>query len=179
MKLNSMIAALALGVGLTGTAAAVDTQYGTYNLDVPGAPSYDLPYSFSTVKSFQNLTGTGVYFEDIWNLDFSTAAQVAGLVADRQIGSAYNISGFMVNLDGSGWVSVPGDLFDSVGTVSAGMHTLAVKGTADGTYGGAYLLSLTAVPVPEAETWAMILAGLGLVGLRVRKQMKSAERLVG
>lgn len=181
MKLKSMIAALALGVSISGIAAAAApaTSFNTYNLDVPGAPFYSLPYSFGTVKTFQNLAGN-TYFEDTWNLDFDTAAQVVGLLKDMEIGSFYNISGFAVSLNnGSNWISAPGDLFTGVATLTSGINTLVVKGTVDGTYGGAYTLSFSAVPVPEAETWAMILAGLGLVALRARKQMKNTERLVG
>ncbi|HRI18107.1 MAG TPA: PEPxxWA-CTERM sorting domain-containing protein [Burkholderiaceae bacterium] len=42
-------------------------------------------------------------------------------------------------------------------------------------YGGAnadqfYLSSLTAVPVPEPESWAMMLAGLGVVGFMLRRR---------
>jgi hypothetical protein len=34
-----------------------------------------------------------------------------------------------------------------------------------------------AAPVPEADTWAMMMAGLGLVGLRLRKRMAGAHRI--
>ena len=36
---------------------------------------------------------------------------------------------------------------------------------------------VTVTPVPEPETWAMLLAGLGLVGLQLRRKMKAVGRI--
>ncbi|MGQ9860461.1 MAG: FxDxF family PEP-CTERM protein [Thiobacillaceae bacterium] len=36
---------------------------------------------------------------------------------------------------------------------------------------------VTITPVPEPETWAMLLAGLGLVGLQLRRKMKAVDRI--
>jgi hypothetical protein len=37
------------------------------------------------------------------------------------------------------------------------------------------VLQVTAVPEPE--TWAMLLAGLGLVGLQLRRKMKVSDKI--
>lgn len=56
--------------------------------------------------------------------------------------------------------------------LNSGTYQLKVSGTgisgASASYGG----NIVAVPVPEAETWAMMLAGLGLVGLQLRRKVK-------
>jgi lysozyme family protein len=52
-----------------------------------------------------------------------------------------------------------------------------VSGTRGGSYGG--VLQAQAMPVPESETWAMILVGLGLVGLRLSKNNRKEGRLLG
>lgn len=49
-------------------------------------------------------------------------------------------------------------------------YTLKIGGTATGTFGGLYNIAAITVPVPEPETWAMLLVGLGLVGLRLRQK---------
>jgi hypothetical protein len=60
-----------------------------------------------------------------------------------------------------------------------GNYTLKINGQATGTgaFGlpnGAYTIGAVTLPVPEPETYAMLLVGLGLVGLRLRQ--KNAAR---
>lgn len=52
--------------------------------------------------------------------------------------------------------------------LAPGWYTVYVGGTNHATAGGAFELAVSAVP--ETETWAMLLAGLGLVGWRLRRQ---------
>ena len=60
------------------------------------------------------------------------------------------------------------------GPLSAGHYYLTVGGTATGTLGGLYngAISVTAPPIPEPESYAMFLAGLGLMGVIVRRRMR-------
>ena len=39
--------------------------------------------------------------------------------------------------------------------------------------GGSYQLQMSATPVPEPEGWAMLIGGLGLVGLAARRKEKN------
>ena len=53
----------------------------------------------------------------------------------------------------------------------AGSYTLQVKGTVAGSSGGSYAGVLNiANPVPEAQSYAMLLAGLGLIGFMSRRR---------
>ncbi len=58
-------------------------------------------------------------------------------------------------------------------TLSAGTYTLQIKGTVSGLAGGSYagLLNI-APPVPEPETYAMLLCGMGLIGFMARRRNK-------
>lgn len=51
-----------------------------------------------------------------------------------------------------------------------GSYQLLVQGTG----GGAYAGNLTVTPVPEPETYAMLLAGLGLIGFTARRRKNNA-----
>lgn len=52
-------------------------------------------------------------------------------------------------------------------------HATVPLGDASGFGGVKYALHLEAVPVPEASTWGMMLAGLGLVGFAVRRRKQA------
>ncbi|MDR4513096.1 PEP-CTERM sorting domain-containing protein [Nitrosomonas sp.] len=57
--------------------------------------------------------------------------------------------------------------------LAAGWYAVYVGGTDSLSAGGGYDLVVSAVP--EAETWAMLLAGLGLIGWRLRSQSREVE----
>ncbi len=59
--------------------------------------------------------------------------------------------------------------------LAAGWYTVYIGGTNVTSIGGDYDLVVSAVP--EAETWAMLLAGLGLIGWRLRKQTPARSEL--
>jgi hypothetical protein len=60
--------------------------------------------------------------------------------------------------------------------LSSGSYYLEVAGTVTGTKGGSFggQLDVTVTAVPEPETYAMLFAGLGLMGFMVRRNKKQA-----
>ena len=68
------------------------------------------------------------------------------------------------------------------GDLQPGWYVAYIGGTDNGSAGGAYDLAVSSfvnvvVPeVPEPETYAMLLAGLGLVGWRMKKQHKALNK---
>lgn len=57
-----------------------------------------------------------------------------------------------------------------VNTLAAGDYTIKVMGNANGVAGGTYGIAMQMAAVPEPETYAMLLAGLGLVGFMSRRR---------
>lgn len=59
---------------------------------------------------------------------------------------------------------------------AAGNYTLKIGGTATGSSGGMYTVAAVTAPVPEPETWGMLLAGVGLIGLRLRQKSRASAQ---
>ena len=116
---------------------------------------------------FFNGTGSGLVF-DTWTFSLS---EVSNLTVDL-LGSTSPRFSFanlgVALLDSSfnvlGTSSVGGPLSLSLSNLGAGDYAIAVTGFTSGSAGGAYTGILAAAPVPEPETYALMLAGLGIVG---------------
>jgi len=63
----------------------------------------------------------------------------------------------------------------SSATLGAGDYYLAVSGSAVSKSAGSYSLGVTVTPVPEPETYAMLLGGLGLMGVVARRRKQSGN----
>jgi hypothetical protein len=61
--------------------------------------------------------------------------------------------------------------------LTAGSYYIAVNGVVQGAGGGTYTsnVNLALAPVPEAETYAMMVAGLGLLGFMARRRKGSKQ----
>ena len=186
-KTLRLVTALGLvGVAVSGVAQAnASVDYG----DVTGLTVTD------TV--FQRVAGT---FTDYFFFQVSAPSLGTGIVSDISVGSFLNINNLKVEFGtDTGVVGLfDGDVVsDLVGSgdniigqqlLAPGSYFFKVTGDVngwglniDGDLGngmekGAYFFSASAAPVPEAETWAMMGLGLGLVGLQLRRR-KSAERI--
>ena len=53
-----------------------------------------------------------------------------------------------------------------------GVHTIKFGGTGMLAQGGAYQFEMSAAPVPEPDSWALLLAGFGVMGAIARRRSK-------
>lgn len=166
--------ALLLGLSVAGSAQAV-----TYTIGVLGAAPYINTATVTAGATFTlPSTGSTLYnFDDRY--DFSiTGASVAGTAVTINLdlsSLSYHISNLRLDLFDASSVWQAGDIVTGPTDVSvslldplvAGNYYFKVRGTADGTLTNQGIYTFTTAAVPEANSYAMMLVGLGLVGYSV------------
>ncbi len=127
----------------------------------------------------------GSSFSDLYTFDLSTASQSVGttVTIDLSVGPLnFQLSNMAIKLtDSTGATTYAMDntmdaskALQVSATLNSGTgYRFLVTGDVTGNIGGAYGGVLQAAPIPEAETYAMMLAGLGLVGFMARRRSMS------
>lgn len=123
-------------------------------------------------------------FSDTWTFSLGSTSAVAASLTNVEVTfggmSIGGIQGFEAWLNGiqlfgptsttTGAVIVKTQVLAGGTTLPAGLYSLTVSGTgvtgSSASYGG----NIVAVPVPEPETYAMMLAGLVAVGFLARRR---------
>ncbi|MEK8049976.1 FxDxF family PEP-CTERM protein [Ideonella sp. DXS22W] len=137
--------------------------------------------SIPSSTSFSASASTGM-LDETWSFETLASsyanATVTNTVTVLMNSVLYGLSNFSATLDGtplvlSHVITGTSPFIQDMQTlamtpilIGAGTHQLKVTGTVIGQYGGGYstTLALAAAPVPEPETYAMMLAGLGALG---------------
>jgi hypothetical protein len=175
MKLQAL--ALVAGLAMTGSAYAIDmnpvdtadlgsfgpgqTYGGAFYVAAPPNSTIDNSLTFNINTALY--AGAGV--SDI-PLTFSVAiTDITDLSAEIYDSSSTLLYTFVPNNGDNDHLILPANSYFATGD-----YTLKVGGTTAGASGGFYSVAAITVPVPEPETWGMLLVGLGLVGLRLRQK---------
>ena len=136
-------------------------------------------------ENIGNTFGAATYgssFSDVYTFDLSTASQSVGTTVTIDLSAGplnFQLSNMAIKLtDSTGTTTYAMDntmdasktLQLSANLASGTGYRFLVTGDVTGNIGGGYAGVLAAAPVPEAETYAMMLAGLGLVGFMARRR---------
>ena len=85
----------------------------------------------------------------------------------------YSIFSGVAGGGGSLWGTFLGDnSYHDIPLTMGGAYHIIVTGLADGTQGGTYGVALVS-GVPEPETYAMLLSGIGILGFMARRRQKT------
>lgn len=169
MKIKQIAAAAALVTASVGASAFV-VPWGVHDPAELGGTLF-----FGTGSSFP--------FEAEYTFTLSTLSNLLAVAVTNDAPGVFDINGATVSLYASnGDADYTNDLligsfaFDSTAVTStfsslaAGAYYYKLVGSVDGPFGGSYLLSSSLVPVPEPETAALLLGGLGALGLLARRR---------
>lgn len=146
------------------------------------ANSYDLgtldPTGFDSVPVGSTKYAAGIDFFDTWTFTISTPSATSFGAQQTFAAPAGAITGFKAELVGYGFFN-PAVTVGSQqnlgwsGQLAAGTYTVNVWGHAV-LKNTSYTATVSALPVPEPETYAMLLGGLALVGAVARRKAKAA-----
>ncbi len=174
MKLKMFSAAILLALGAPVMASQC-TANGS-SLGVVGA----LPTVFAS-ECFRTFSSPGASFTDHYSFSVSALGNVAGGLMDYLVFQWNDVNLSSVTVSGSGYArsdTSPTDGFSFSG-LSAGSYDLAISGYLDrGQLAGGYIGAISstatvAAPVPEPETYAMLMLGLAGVGFAARRRNKT------
>ena len=160
MKLSQIAAAAVL----VASGSAFATPFGPTNLGAldntfAGIAGQTSPTETALLQDFYSFTiaGPGTVFGNIFSLGYATAAVTLINSANATIASDFTPSSF------------------SFGGLTAGSYKLSFLGIGStpltSSYGGA--VGAITTPVPEPETYALMLAGLGVVGFMASRRKQS------
>ncbi len=197
MKIKKIAVLVGMGVAFSGVAQAVTpTNYyfgDVTNTSVSPSDAY-LDAGLTTQYVGAGVFGPGYFyvtdqFEHLMNFSVDQPVIGSGMAYELQFFDILNIENLAVSLwsnDSGGPAKmldfdvqngVFGSAANGSGPLNPGSYYFNISGTGVGTSGGAYSITASTLPVPEAETWAMMLAGLGLVGLQLRRKGKVAKEI--
>ncbi len=157
--------ALVVSLGLfAGTASAVinEIDFSAGNNDLFGNTEVVGP--FADTFSFIVPGSTTVAASVISGFDFNSMFQVA--FTDFELFDSAGGPALATGFTAGGFFATLSSLSITAGTT----YDLVVTGNLMGTAPGSYAGNINISPVPEPETYAMLLVGLGLVGFAARRR---------
>ena len=166
MKFAVAASSAFLALAAVGTASAA-----SYSFTMPVAPA--TPY-----QSFQSVVGAS--FIDFFNFTGPIGAvQTSGAVVSIDLVPYANIDNLVISLyngsNGTGSVVATGlsgefSQLENIAITAGNSYSYRITGNVVGAPIGYYSFTATAAPVPEPESYAMMLAGIAAVGFVVLRR---------
>ena len=177
MKLKFLAQSLVVaGLLATGVSSHASEDY-TYTR--PGTLGADDSFGYTSANRATGVSFTDTIFFTTSALSSLVTSAVDNTYSGGDLSKIQNFAGSILTPNGTTYVL--GNPYDDGGSqgfsgeftnVPAGLYKLTVSGTIGSSAGG-YTVSISTTPVPEPETYALLVAGLGLLGF-VGARRKSA-----
>jgi hypothetical protein len=169
ISIKSAVASLLfVGAGFVAQTASAANVDNTYNITFPN--------SYAVISG--DFAGNGTTFTDHYKFTVGASDLDAGFYANQGKIVGLDISRFELVLAGGGLVAsgtgASGSWNIASTLLAPGSYILEVAGKVTGSISGNYNGTLNVSPVPEPETYGMMLAGLALVGVVARRKAKKA-----
>jgi hypothetical protein len=159
MRLPTVVLAAAMSIGMIGAANAA-----TYKVDDLG------PLGDGAFGYVANGFGSAGSFDDVINFSLTNRSSLSGLFAVFGLDASYALD-FGASTLASGAFTT-GEY--SFADLAPGNYRLSIFGT-NSTF-GSYVGTYSVAAVPEAETWLMILIGMGLVAFQLQRKQRSLHQ---
>jgi hypothetical protein len=161
---------------LTIGALPASANYGNTFASASSTQFYDA-YFFTVPEAFATSVTTSVTVGELLGITGLQARLFSGHSNPGSGGSSPSLpsgsvmaQGWSTQLSAGPGVTLNTVVLSPINPLVAGNYTLQVRGTVSGLGGGSYAGTLNLTPIPEAETYAMFLAGLGLMGFISRRR---------
>lgn len=172
MKLKSIVLAL----GIAGAASAHATDYFLGDITGVVTPPTVIAHGVGAFTDFTFFSLSAPVIGSVTVADFPVAAP-GGSYLYNVDGATFSLTMYQdlgtVGVADGGDVALftlMGNYMHTDGPVAVGDYYFKVSGIATGSAGGIYTASAAALPVPEPDAYAMLLAGLGFVGTLARRR---------
>ncbi|HEU4851030.1 MAG TPA: FxDxF family PEP-CTERM protein [Telluria sp.] len=168
MKLKTLAVAAALALGATGSAYAADIVHDAGMIPVAPDTFYHL-FDHDTIGTFTDTINFSITAGDLASSANPLNVMLSGTNVSNIDDLQYTLwsgSTSLFTYDGNNSTNMSMAL-------PAGDYVIKVTGNANGTHGGTYGMAMSLVPEPE--TYAMLLAGLGLVGFASRRRPENEK----
>jgi hypothetical protein len=169
ISMKSLIASLLLaGAGFVAQSASAANTVHNYNVNL----------SSGYAQLTGDFLGKNNTFTDFYHFTVGASDLDAGFYANQGKTVGLNITKFDLVLAGGSLVATgtgAGGSWNIASTLLApGSYVLEIAGKVTGSVRGNYNGTLNVSPVPEPETYGMLLGGLALVGVVARRKAKQA-----
>ena len=174
-------ATVALGLNVSAMANTFDlgTISGTQTIEATTAPgAFSDFYTFTSGLAGPAGTAATTVSFDVYGATVTGSVMYAGTYTSAsELGSAVSISAPTKIITASSGSATVTTLASSANLLSGAAYTFQISGNSLGAAGYTGIIALTNLPtvpaVPEPETYAMLLAGIGMMGMIARRRQKN------
>jgi len=124
------------------------------------------------IKTTGALNARGSYFDDLYEINLTQVSDFSYSITEITTG---NNAQYDVTFMNYGFFDANGEAVTTLTNLAAGTYFLSATGKLSGRLGGDFNVSFNInpiTPVPEADSYALMLAGLGLMGFVARRKTK-------